>query len=665
MIIRLFRRTRHLPSRSLSVRLTAFAAIALALLPRTSPRADERRIEQDALQLRSVLRELVTESVPKRPEEADRIRRALARHPETLSWILEGRDVRSMVEAADLGGLTLPARPLPGFELPSLAGSDSEKRRLLARLNASSEAGRFELLRKVEDRAFAELASNVREQVKAYPLHQSPAALLLSQPRTQLGVTDETLNRFLEKVLPRHLETLALEDKGRMISAYLELPPRSPTPLQLSTFLQSSGPCLQKLFQLIGSDVTNPELTETMQALQNQIRPFPAQVAISALEQRYQKPVSELFRSFDPTPLAAASVGQVHAAELKNGDRVVVKVRRPGILEIAEREIRGLANASKSDPLAHELLKKVGQTVLDELNFRNEAKNLALGALYERPVLGIGVAGAPGAFEPQEDILLTRRALGAKISKGIETAKDAMLRARAVAHLMRVWFDEAIFGRGFFHGDLHPGNLFFEEDALHPMGYRLTLIDFGNAGALTPLERQAFLKLALSSEATPPATILEIFNSIGSVPEDRRPLLLQAYARILSEESEPSNRIDRILTVSLENGLEVPSSFVSFNRARLFLEKELDALNEALDRLDPKVRLERHSAQRIYRNVTLRQLTRSTLRGLTDAEVRSSRLITTGALLTILNERIQHRTARIARDCGEYFQELASQLAMP
>ena len=267
------------------------------------------------------------------------------------------------------------------------------------------------------------------------------------------------------------------------------------------------------------------------------------------------------FKNFNETPLAAASVGQVHLAELADGQKVVVKVRRPRIMEIATREIAGLLAASSKEPAAHELLKKVSQTVLEELNFRNEARNVTMGIAYERPTLGISIAGQVAGFDAREDVLISKLAPGTRISKGIATAGDAAIRAKAVAALLDTWFDEVLFGRGFFHGDLHPGNIYFEATPGSAPGYRLTLIDFGNAGVLSLDERRAFLELVIAAQTPRPDRVLEIFGRLGRVPPEKRELLTAAFAHIYASESDITPRgVDRI---------EIPKPPYTFDRSAI------------------------------------------------------------------------------------------------
>jgi predicted unusual protein kinase regulating ubiquinone biosynthesis (AarF/ABC1/UbiB family) len=679
---------RHSPLRQRILRpaILAIALLALSLLPAVTPSlADLGSVAstltsplsaapastrpapatiEDGKRLRAFLRDLISETVEIRDSTADDVRKVLARHPQVFRWVIEGRDLQAIIKEADLEGLKIPPGMLDSA-LKSPARNGKLPGLLLSKLEASSEDSRFEFLKKVEDSHFLKIATDTQQNVAEFELHKTPAARILTNPKGELGLTDETLARFMSNVLPGYFEKMDRLDKSRIIIAELELPPHAAQSQQLSTMLQSSGPCMQKLFQLIGKDVKNPALASTMLALQNEIRPFSGDIAVRTIEERYGKRADQLFKSFDRTPLAAASVGQVHAAELLDGQKVAVKIRRPRIMEIATREIGGLLAASSNEPAAQEMLKKVGQTVLDELNFRNEAKNIVLGSVYERPLLGISIAGQIPSLDAHEDLLISKRAPGAKISKGIQTAQDAAIRAKAIANLLDAWFDEVMFGRGFFHGDLHPGNIFFEAAPETELGYRVTLIDFGNAGALSLEERRAFLQLVLAAQTPKPERVVETFESIAKVPEDKRELLKSAYAKIYETETELTGRIDKFMIVSLENGMEIPASFISFNRARLFLEKELISLGAQLDKMDPTGKLARYSARRIYQRIALKRISGSLIRGMLHTEVRATAIITPKMLVSVFKDHLKYRASRFGGRCADYFSELREQVIYP
>ncbi|MEN9723164.1 MAG: ubiquinone biosynthesis regulatory protein kinase UbiB, partial [Pseudomonadota bacterium] len=320
------------------------SASASSSSSRTSPPAGLSDAQKFRLFFRDIL--LVTASNSgTEPVSPDSIRQVLASHPEVLRWALEGKDWHRLFEDADLSQSSSPTGASAPLALPiPKPVADT----WLTTLEQTSELERLQALRQVPDSYFEKIAEQAQILVSGYALDESPAVRILASPKSGLGVTDENLAKFLEKVLPRFYKKLNTADKARILAGQLELPPKALEEQQLSALLQSSGPCIQKLFQLIGRDVKNPKLQSAMNALQSEIRPFPGEQALKTIESRYGKSADQLFKTFDQKPLAAASVGQVHLAELSDGQRVVVKVRRPQLRERANREIQELLAAASS-----------------------------------------------------------------------------------------------------------------------------------------------------------------------------------------------------------------------------------------------------------------------------------------------------------------------------
>ena len=154
-------------------------------------------------------------------------------------------------------------------------------------------------------------------------------------------------------------------------------------------------------------------------------------------------------------------------------------------------------------------------------------------------------------------------------------------------------------------------------------------------------------------------------DSIGKIPDDKRALLRAAYAKIYEADSDLTGRIDKFMMVSLENGMEIPASFVSFNRARLFLEKELTSLGAQLDKLDPKGKLPRYSARRIYQRIALKRVSGSLVRSLFNTEVRSIALITPRMLASAIRDNLKFRASRFGGKCADFFSELREQALSP
>lgn len=251
------------------------------------------------------------------------------------------------------------------------------------------------------------------------------------------------------------------------------------------------GPVFVKFGQLISTrkDLFPDEITNPLQALQDRVPPVDGVDAKSALAEIFGQPVEALFAEFDTTPLASASVAQVHAAKLPNGEAVVIKWLRPGIERIVALDVALMKSVSQ---FLHRRLPKIRRfrlpevvadyrrTILDELDLRREAANQA--QLHRN-------------FADSEDLYIPkvywdychRRAMVSERIYGLGVGDIEKLRAAGV-NMQRlaekgvsVFFTQ-VFRDNFFHADMHPGNIFV--DATHPDNPKYIGVDCAIVGSL-------------------------------------------------------------------------------------------------------------------------------------------------------------------------------------
>jgi ubiquinone biosynthesis protein len=304
--------------------------------------------------------------------------------------------------------------------------------------------------------------------------------------------------------------------------AVLRVPP--PTPLgsaaRLREALVALGPAFVKLGQALSTrpDLIPPEFVAELGKLQDTVPPFPAAQAIAEIEAGLGRPLGELFASFDPEPLAAASLGQVHAARLHNGQEVVVKVQRP---EIAARIHTDLAILADLAALAQERLTIGSQynlvelawefsaTLRNELDYRREGRNADRFRLL---FADSGLVHIPLVYWEYTEarVLTTERLYGPKITDFAGLSAAGIDRGQLARNCVELILRE-IFSYGFFHSDPHPGNFF----AL-PGGV-LGAVDFGQVGSLDRQTTQALILLlgALVNHDTPGA--LRAMERLGIV----------------------------------------------------------------------------------------------------------------------------------------------------
>ncbi|REJ35182.1 MAG: ABC transporter [Bacillota bacterium] len=250
--------------------------------------------------------------------------------------------------------------------------------------------------------------------------------------------------------------------------------------------MEELGPTFIKLGQLLSSrpDFVPADIINELSLLQDRVPPVPAEAVTAAVEAELQRPLADVFASFDPEPLGAASIGQVHRATLPGGADVVVKVRRPGIEDVIEVDLDILASladlADERWPSGRvsfaEVVAEFSRTLRREMDYRLEAANTER---FRRLFADDPRVVIPRIYSELSTsrLLVMEHIDGVKINDlerlralGVDTAQLARLGAEV--------FLRQVLIEGVFHGDPHPGNLFVLEDG------RLGVIDFGIVGRL-------------------------------------------------------------------------------------------------------------------------------------------------------------------------------------
>lgn len=296
--------------------------------------------------------------------------------------------------------------------------------------------------------------------------------------------------------------------KYRRLNAMSDLPSAA---VRLRRAFEELGPTFIKLGQVLStrSDLLPEAFATEFVKLQDRVSPLPFSSIRQTVEAELQAPLSELFASFNETPLACASIGQVHEAALPDGTRVVVKVQRPGIDAQIKADVsilRGLAAAleryaPETRVLAPQVLvEEFFQAMSLELDFIVEANNI----LKSRNNL----KRLPEIYIPDVHLsLTTHKVLVIEKLDGIKVDNSSALRTagysgKILAELTAKAFLSSALEDGFFHGDLHCGNLFAMPPSQGETSPRLGMIDFGVMGYLTPRARESLLRIfvALAEE---------------------------------------------------------------------------------------------------------------------------------------------------------------------
>jgi len=264
--------------------------------------------------------------------------------------------------------------------------------------------------------------------------------------------------------------------------------------------IEELGPTFIKFGQIIADrpDIVPMELREELKKLQDEAQPMPDELAIKEIEKELGRPVGEIFREFDSSHLASASMAQTYRAVLLNGEEVCVKIQRPGIDKKIELDLHLMnffaARMQKNNPDMEAInltgvVREFGKTIKKELDFRHEAASvIRFGHCFENDP-DIKVPKIYSQYTSKK-ILVEEFIRGIKVSdleSLLKSGNDPVILARKSVRLV---FDQ-IFTHGFFHADPHPGNIFVMEDNV------ISFIDFGMMGTLRPTHLQFLGKYVL------------------------------------------------------------------------------------------------------------------------------------------------------------------------
>ena len=314
-------------------------------------------------------------------------------------------------------------------------------------------------------------------------------------------------------------------------------------------------------------DLLPPDIADELAKLQDRVPPFPAAIALQMIEKALQAPIAEIFEVFELEPLAAASIAQVHAATLKNGKQVVVKVLRPGMRELIDRDLQVLDALAK---LAHrywiearpvrpvEVVREYRKTVLDELDLLREAANASQ--------LKRNFAGSPLLYVPavywdycRANVMVMERIHGIVVNQVDQLRALGANIPKLAENGVKIFFTQ-VFRHNFFHADMHPGNIFVQVD--DPDNPRYAAVDFGIVGTLQPRDQyylgENFLAffdrdyhriamLHIESGWVPANTrVDELESAVRTVCEPifQKPLKEISFAQVLLRLFETARRFD-------------------------------------------------------------------------------------------------------------------------
>ncbi|MDX1516772.1 MAG: ubiquinone biosynthesis regulatory protein kinase UbiB [Woeseiaceae bacterium] len=306
--------------------------------------------------------------------------------------------------------------------------------------------------------------------------------------------------------------------------------------------LEELGPIFVKFGQAVSTrrDLIPPPIADELAKLQDAVPPFPAEEAVHIIETAYGRSVDEVFERFDREPFAAASIAQVHTAKIAGGPEVIVKVLRPGVEALIERDLdvmrklasltdRYWANSKRLKP--KELVAEYERTIIDELDLMREAANTAQ---LKRNFEGSDMLYVPEIYWDycRPEVLVQERIYGTPISD-MDTLRAAGTNIKRLAENGVEIFFTQVFKHNFFHADMHPGNIFVI--TTDPDKPRYAAVDFGIVGTLNPEDQRYLAENFLAFFDRDYHRIAKLHLDSGWVPPDARIDQLESAVRTVCE----------------------------------------------------------------------------------------------------------------------------------
>lgn len=375
--------------------------------------------------------------------------------------------------------------------------------------------------------------------------------------------------------------------------------------------LESLGPTFIKLGQLLSTraDFLPGEYLDALSRLQDKVEPFSFEEVENTIQSELNVRISKAFLEFEKEPIAAASLGQVHFAVLRNGKQAAVKVQRPNIVSIITKDLEALEEIANSLEDYTEAGKRYGvknilhefrKSLINELDYEQEADNLSkLGKNLSK--YGRIIIPKPTLDYTSKRVLTMDFVTGTKVTK-ISPLTRLELDGRELAEELFEAYLDQVLADGFFHADPHPGNVFITGDK------KLALIDLGMVASVDAETRENLLKLLLFISEGRGRDAAKLTLKMGVSTEDGNvEKYIQEVSSFISEynDSKIENiKVGKVVVdlsrIAAGNGIRIPSEFTMLGKTLL----HLDEIAKILDPdFNPNKQIRNHAEQMMRKHM--------------------------------------------------------------
>jgi len=362
--------------------------------------------------------------------------------------------------------------------------------------------------------------------------------------------------------------------------------------LRLRLALEELGPTFIKFGQILSTrhDLVPKEYIEELEKLQDNVPPFEFSEAKNVIEREFEEKIEDIFRTFNPEQIAAASIGQVYRATLYQGEEVAVKVMRPGIETIIETDIAilmGMARFAEKHLRESKFYNPVGfvdefsRIIRHEIDYTHEAQN---AERFYSNFQGSDTVKIPRMYWEYS----TKHVICQEFSEGIRISDLKKLEAagldkKKISTDLANAYLKMIFEDGFYHADPHPGNIF-----VSPEG-KIIFLDFGMAGHIDPALRESLTNLIISIQFNDIDVLIEALSELGLIKDagSEKPILkikleelLNKYYSLSSKFIDPTAFLRDLIEIFAGTKGKIPTNL-------MLLSKTLVIRDEISRKLDP------------------------------------------------------------------------------